>query len=256
MNTDLGFRPKPEDEELTLKKKELESLENRLIELELQLIGLRGELAAFERLYLQRVGRLYAELDEIDAQIAELLARSQPANSEAQEVAREARARADESRTDTTEPITQQTTRFIPSPSLKNLYREVARTIHPDLAADDSDRAKRQELMAEANLAYENGDERKLRAILEEYESSPESVFGQGTAAELVRVIRKIAQVKRRMAEIESETDRFRASELFELKMKVDEGTKRGRDVLDEMASAIQSQISVRQGELREARER
>lgn len=46
---DLGFRPKPEEEELKLKKQELQGLESKLIELELQLVGLRGELSAFER---------------------------------------------------------------------------------------------------------------------------------------------------------------------------------------------------------------
>ena len=132
----------------------------------------------------------------------------------------------------------------------------MARRIHPDLAVDDADRAKRQRLMADANRAYENGDEPRLRAILEEYESSPDSVFGHGTGVELVRVIRKIAQVKRRLAEIQSETDQIRASDLFELNKKVAEGAMQGRDVLNEMASAIQSQIAERQAELRNTRER
>jgi hypothetical protein len=109
--------------------------------------------------------------------------------------------------------------------------------------------------MAQANQAYENGDEAKLRAILEEYETSPETVFGEGTAVDLVRVIRKIAQVRRRLAEIDIEMEQIKASELFELKRKVDEGTKQGRDVLNEMASAIQAQIAVRETELRRARE-
>jgi hypothetical protein len=47
--------------------------------------------------------------------------------------------------------------------------------------------------MAEANRAYEEGDEERLRVILQEWEGSPESVKGDGPGAELVRVIRKIA---------------------------------------------------------------
>jgi DnaJ-domain-containing protein 1 len=231
-------------------------LENRLIELELQLVNQRGELAAFERRYLKTVGLRYAELDEIEAQIAELLARREPENPGAQGTAREARTRAQESHTSAANLAVHSTGRFSPSSSLKSLYREVARRIHPDLAVDETDRTKRQSLMAEANRAYENGDEARLRAILEEYESSPEAVFGEGTAVELVRVIRKIAQVKRRLAEIQSETDQIRASDLFELKKKVDEGTKQGRDILNEMATAIQSQIAQRQAELRDTRER
>lgn len=89
MSGDLGFRPKPEEEELKLKRQELQGLESKLIELELQLMSLKGELSAFERLYLKQVGVLYAELDEIEAQIAELLARRDPGNPTAHEAAKE-----------------------------------------------------------------------------------------------------------------------------------------------------------------------
>jgi hypothetical protein len=136
MSGNLGLRPKPEEEELKLKKEELQLLENQLIDLELQLTSLRGELAAFERLYLKTVGVRYAELDEIEAQIAEFVVRRDPANPKAQSTAREARARAEESRTGTAELAAKETIRFSPSSSLKSLYREVARRIHPDLAVD------------------------------------------------------------------------------------------------------------------------
>lgn len=251
----LDIRPKPEEEELERKKQELQRLEDRLIELELQLHSARAELSAFERLYLTTVGLRYAELDEIEAQIAELLARSEPANVEAQEAARQARTKADDSHTETAESALKETTRFSPRPSLKSLYREVARRIHPDLAADEADRAKRQRLMAEANRAYENGDEIRLRAILEEYESSPESILGEGAGFDLVRIIRKIAQVKRRLAEIESEGQLLRTSDLAELKKKVDAEAKLGRDVLVEMASSASLRIEQRQARLRNLQE-
>src|SRR3989442_8984016 len=91
-------RPKPEEEELSIKREELRALESQLVEQELRLVGLRGELAAFERLYLKTVGVLYAELDEIEAQIAEAFARHEPSNPQAQDAARGARARAEETR--------------------------------------------------------------------------------------------------------------------------------------------------------------
>jgi hypothetical protein len=255
MTTHSGFRPKPEEEELHLKRRELDEIEKQLIERELQLVSLRGELADFERVYIKNVGSRYAELDEIEAQIAEFHAARFPADVAAQTDAHGARSRADESHASATELTVKDTKRFSSSPSLKSLYREVARRIHPDLAVDDADRAKRQRLMAEANRAYENGDEERLRAILEEYESSPEAVSGEGTAVELVRIIRKIAQVKRRLTEIEAEQRKIMMSDLFELKRKVDEGAKQGRDILNEMASAIQSRIAERQADFVKIRE-
>jgi len=236
-------RPKPEEEELGLKRQELQALENQLVERELYLVGLRAELAAFERLYLKTVGVLYAELDEIEAQIAEVHARYNPSDREAQVAARGARKNAEETRASTTDIALIESVRFAAPPSLKNLYREVARRIHPDLAIDEADRARRQRFMARANRAYEEGNEARLREILEEYESSPEAVQGEGTAQDLVRVIRKMAQVKRRLNEIEEEVQKVRESELAQLKSRADEAIKKGRDLLEEMAESLRDQI-------------
>jgi hypothetical protein len=62
MITRSNLRPKPEEEELQQKREELGELEKQLIERELQLVSLRRELAAFERLYVQKVGARYSEL--------------------------------------------------------------------------------------------------------------------------------------------------------------------------------------------------
>jgi hypothetical protein len=256
MTTESKIRPKPEEEELRQKRVELADLENQLIERELQLISLRQELAAFERLYVQKVGSRYAELDEVEAQIAEILARHSPGDEEVQNVARDARARAEESQSSVAGIVVRENARYSASSSLRSLYREVAKRIHPDLAVDQIDRALRQRLMAEANQAYENGDEERLRAILEEYEISPETVFGDGTGAELVKVIRKVAQVKRRLGEIDAEFQKAKQSELFELKNRVDEGTKLGRDILGDMVASVNSRIGERRSELRKVQER
>ncbi len=89
---------KPEDQELARKREEQASLEAELAERELRSANLRAELGAFERQYLHFVGSRYAELDELKAQIAERLAREQPENQRAQKAARDARARADETK--------------------------------------------------------------------------------------------------------------------------------------------------------------
>jgi hypothetical protein len=244
LNNKINLRPRPEEDELRTKRLELELIEKELVEKELQLAGLRAELAEFERLYLQIVGVLYAELDEIEARIAELIAHQNPLNPDAQNTAREARRKAAESHSAVGELALQVAKNFRPSPELKNLYREVARRIHPDLATNEADRARRQRFMAQANRAYEEGDEARLKAILEEYESSPEAVVGEGIGAELVRVIRKIAQVKRRLGEIDEEMERVTTSELAQLKSQVDKATKEGRDLLQEMAESVRAEIS------------
>jgi hypothetical protein len=250
VSSKINLRQRPEENELRLKLVELADLEQELVEKELQLTGLRAELAAFERLYLKTVGVLYAELDDIEARIAELVASQTPSNVDAQEAARQARGKASESHSAVGGLALHITKTFRPSPELKNLYREVARRIHPDLATDEADRARRQRFMAQANRAYEEGDEASLKAILEEYESSPDTVVGDGVGAELVRAIRKIAQVKRRLSEIDEELKRFMQSELMDLKNRVEEGAKQGREILTEMAKAVELRIDKARSDL------
>ena len=236
-------RKTPEEEELST---ELNELELELVQNELDLATLRGELRVFEARYLRIVGTHYAELDEIKAQVAELQARLTPKDKSSEEHATQARAKAHESAQAVNieqEPLTEQG--FSPSDNLKRLYREVARSMHPDLAVDEEERSRRGRFMAEANQAYERDDEDRLEAILREWEISPESVTGDGGGAELMRVIRKINQVKGRLSEIEAEINLLKESELYQLRIRVEEAKNQGRDLLTEMVAHLDGQINV-----------
>ena len=235
---------KPEETELLRKRDEQAALESELTERELRATNLRAELGAFERQYLHLVGQRYAELDECKAQLAEKLATEQPQNERAQKAAREARSRADETKTGAGEKSEQAPSAFKASAQMKRVYRDVAKQIHPDLTADRQDRATRQQLMARANAAYERGDESALTKILSEYESSPEAFHGDGPGAELIRVIRRISQVRGRLAEIEAESQALLRSDLFQLRSCVEEAQQHGRDVLQEMVAKAEEQIA------------
>lgn len=235
---------KPEEQELARKREEQTALETELAERELRSANLRAELGAFERQYLHFVGLRYAELDELKAQIAERLANEQPGNERAQKAARDARGRADETKSTAGEKSAEDPRAFQASPEMKRLYREVAKRVHPDLTSDREDRAKRQLLMAEANEAYESGDEAHLTRLLTEYECSPEAVQGEGPGAELIRVIRRISQARSRLAEIEAEMQELLRSDIYQLKSRLEEAQKDGRDVLKEMVAKVEDQIS------------
>jgi hypothetical protein len=244
MSTIIPARVKPEDEELAKKRVELARLESELTDRELYVATLRAELALFESQYLKIVGARYAELDEVKSLIAEQIARQRPDSTEFKDAAQKARRQADESRSAAEAHASENQARGLPSKELKNLYREVAKRVHPDLSSDPEDRRIRQRLMAEANRAYEIGDLARLGRILEEYESCPEAVQGEGVGAELVRIIRKITQVKRRLSEIELEVEQLGSSDLAKLKAKADEYGSRGRDLLAEMAQQVQREIA------------
>lgn len=244
MGSEIMIGQTPEEQELSKKLSELAELETELAQRELDLATLQAELHIFEASYLRTVGVRYAELDEIEAQIAEAEARLKPKDNKIQEQASKARVQAQGSAQAAGIAQEPREEKFKPSESLKKLYREIAKRIHPDLTLDEEERALREQLMAEANRAYEESDEAKLQAILNEWESSPDSVKGEGVAAELVRVIRKIAQVKERLRVIETEIDQLKKSDLYKLKTEVEKAEDEGRDLLAEMASRVDEQIA------------
>jgi hypothetical protein len=246
MTIETNLKPlvKPEEQELARKREEQAAIEGELADRELRAANLRAELGAFERRYLHFVGSRYAELDALNAQVAEQVAKSQPGNERAQHAAREARARASSTKSTAGEKSAQEPRPFQASAELKRLYRDVARRIHPDLTSDRDDRAKRQVLMAEANEAYERGDEAQLTRILTEYECSPEAVQGEGAGPELIRVIRRISQARSRLSEIEAELQELLRSDLHQLKVRVDEAEGHGRDIVAEIVGKVDEQIA------------
>src|ERR1022692_2074165 len=86
-------RLKPEEEEIRRKREELAAIRATLAERELDLVDLRSQLNAFEGRYLRQVGTLYADLDEWNARVSELLARLNP-SADATSRAGEAREQA------------------------------------------------------------------------------------------------------------------------------------------------------------------
>jgi hypothetical protein len=240
---------RPEDAELAMKLDELAALQSQLAELELQMFNLRLELDEFQVLYCARVGAVYAELDELDALIAERVAKKEPTDAKAAEAANTARRQADESRKAVSElsVVDAQPKR---SESLRELYRNAAKRLHPDLARDDADRKIRERLMTEANLAYERGDEAGLRSILEDYDSSPDTVLGTDIAAELVRAIRRISLVRKSIQKIEAELDELKSSELSTLRNLVEDGKRNGKDVLGEMVDRLKQQVEAKREQM------
>lgn len=246
MNTDLIRKQTPEERELEKKKAELSLLESKLAERELDLATLQAELHVFEQRYLRIIGTRYAELDEVRAQIAEAQARLDPDDDVAQAEAEEAREQADESANAASDvaEIEEISAKFKPSDNLKRLYREAARQIHPDLATDETERKRRHQVMIEINRAYEAGDENRLQSLLRDWQRSPESIKDEGVGAELVRLIRKIAQAEERLDAIDVEIEAVKVSELAELKNKIEAAEEEGRDLLQEMADEIGEEIA------------
>jgi DnaJ-domain-containing protein 1 len=226
MTGGLVREPNPEEQELQKKRAELAEIETRLAERELELATFQAELHVFERQYLQVVGMRQQELQRIEAQIEAYIAYFV-----------------------STHP-------FQPSSELKQIYRQLAKAIHPDLATEPEARAKRELLMAEANQAYECGDIERLKVLLFDWSNDPQSVQGEDLSAELLRTIRQIVQSELRLANIEQNIQSLEKSDLFQLQVKAKRGKQMGRDLLMEMARELDKQIHRAQYRLNELKTR
>ena len=243
----------PEQEELERKLAELAPLETELAQRELDLATSAADLQSFQRLYMRVVGVKYAELDRLLAAYEELMLKRSPGDPEAERRAGVARERARESERATAGavgPVERE--RFQPSEELKRLYREAAKRVHPDLAADPEEKERRHRVMIEVNKAYEEGDIDRLRTLLNEWETSPEGIVGEGVAERLIRTNRKIHQARARLEQIGLEIERIRGSDLARLREAVREAERQGRDLLAEMVRNIDQQIAAARSRLRE----
>lgn len=173
-------------------EKAVRAAEQALIEFEIALETFRVEVENFSRLHHQRLGPMYARLDELDAQIAEARA-TRSGDPEDLRKAQEARAMVmpmpgvDELFHDwmdsdglspeaaamlSNQPV-RAPKRVRPSEEARKLYRELARKAHPDLAQDETERARRDEFITRVNAAYGLGDTKMLQVLAEEWAAGP-----------------------------------------------------------------------------------
>jgi len=233
------------DESSRSKHADFAALSKELVEKELELATLEKILSVFEERYARTIGVLIAELDELEKDIAEELYRLNP-EKECKQGFQRAEEKAKSSRDAVNEKIHRiEQEPFTPSDELKNLFREVAKTIHPDLATDEDDRDYRNTLMAQANEAYKNGDAEALEQILDEWGKREESSLHEAeVSSELDQLDQRILEIKTRIREIETRIAELKKSDLYQLMIKVDQSELEGRNMLDEMTHDLLYQIA------------
>ncbi len=217
----------PEEQECLLKQAELAELESQLTDAEVDLATLRAELKAFEEEYLRVVAPCLSEMEGLQAEAAEARARQATEEFEAPSCSTAAQQAA-----------------FCPPAEMKSLFREVAKNIHPDLASNEDERRRRDQVMAAANAAYADGNREQLRKLLLEWKADPDAIRGDEVAARLIRLIRMIARVKQRMAHIREEKKTLRGSDLYFLCQRAEHAAAEGRDMLTEMRANLETQVA------------
>ncbi|MFH8726207.1 hypothetical protein [Streptomyces termitum] len=238
--------------------------EQALIEFEIAVETFRVEVENFSRLHHQKLGPMYARLDELDASIAEARA-ERSGDPEDLRLAQEARAAvlplpgvevlfddwidsdglSAEAAAMLTERPVRPPQRVRPSEEARRLYRELARRAHPDLAREEGERKRREEFITRVNAAYGRGDEALLRELAAEWEAGPAPVEERPVGSEeLYACLEWLAQRKDMLSALARELEESAIGAMLRL---APEDPDR---LLEQIAEQLRAQVAEREAEL------
>ena len=126
--------------------------------------------------------------------------------------------------------------------ALKQLYRQLARRFHPDLALEEADRAYRTDLMMDINAAYAAGDMAALERLADEPDNAPRAPH---TDQELAAALqREIDHCRRRLSEIAAELATLESHDSARMMRRAERAAAEGRDLLAEFAADLRRRIN------------
>ncbi|WP_405664456.1 J domain-containing protein [Streptomyces sp. NBC_01166] len=255
-----GAAPRPEER----LAKAVRVAEQALIEFEIAVETFRVEVENFSRLHHQKLGPMYARLDELDAQIAEARA-ARTGDPEDLRKAQEARAivmpmpgveelfhgwmdsdgLSPEASAMLTDQPVRPPKRVRPSEEARKLYRELARQAHPDLAPDETERARRDEFIARVNAAYGRGDVALLKELAAEWAAGPATPeLRLSESEELYARLEWLSRRKELLTVLAQELEESAIGSM--LRMAPDDPDR----LLDDIGEKLLAEVSQREGEL------
>lgn len=233
--------------------------EQALIEFEIAVETFRVEVENFSRLHHQRLGPMYARLDELDALVAEAVAAHSGDRADI-ERAWEARALVMPMPgveelfggllgSDGVRPVEDPNPprRVRPGKEAQRLYRELARKAHPDLAQDDEEKERRSAFIARVNEAYAYADEEALQALAAEWEAGPVPLADLPSEAEVLYArLEWLAERKENLSAVAAELDESAIGQMMRLAPDDPDA------LLNEIAEQLLTQVAQREARLAE----
>ena len=135
-----------------------------------------------------------------------------------------------------------------PAKRLKQLYRQLARRFHPDLARDDNDRQRRTRLMAMINSAYQDEDLDTLETLREAAPvdiRQPSIVLDTSTPLSVLvlrRLQRQYEDLAIKLRDLRDRHSDLRYGTMMSLKLEASLASARGEDLLQELAEEMQAE--------------
>jgi hypothetical protein len=244
MDQDLAKRGHPLDWELNRRRTELSRLERELAEREAALDAFYDRLEAFRLRYARALAPHHAELDELEAQIAERASQVRPDDASKRRKAERARAHADRhARPHPPAPIdpdAEPAAKPATPHDLRKTYRDLTKRIHPDLAPAGPERQRREALMVQANAAYAAGDAATLAYLLGAWELEAAPPAADDVEAALDRIMRQIAHTQSRLEGPVREQAEAERSELAKLMRRAELAERQGRDLMERLIGELE----------------
>jgi hypothetical protein len=251
----LSADPAPwTDPDIARLAEELAGLAEELVQAEAELAEAQALLAEFSRAHGWLMAPLFAQLDDVEAQIAEFCAASSGRPDDLRD-AGAARARARESAGAADDAAAQAAPMPPPPAEARPLYRALARRCHPDLGVDEADRERREAFMVRVNDAYSRGDVDLLQRLTAEWDATAAAAPPRESRDPLSALQASVDAVRARLAQVRAELAELAQTELGRLLFVEHEGDMRAAlKRLDAIADQVRSTIAERRQVLSDLR--
>lgn len=127
---------------------------------------------------------------------------------------------------------------------VKIQYRTLAKAIHPDLATCEDERDHRESLMKDLNDAYSNNDLNKIIEISATWDESIWAIQIAGSVGELIRAIRKIANIQEKLNRVGGELEQIHGGTDYKLWRQIEDLAATGIDWWQERIDQIEDEIA------------
>jgi hypothetical protein len=257
------------NKEISLWEARILEKEKSLSSLSMAIRDITSTLTVFGEEYYSKVGILYVRLDQVRLSIKryqyriELAKEEVSSETDLEDIEKEVREafEEEERKVDDMENEASEYAdgyrqyleeeRKIPLDSetwdeIRTIFRKLALRTHPDLAKNEAEREAFHNIFVIVNEAYENSDVDTLREYLKQA-LEEERIAKESPQEKLARLKDHYRNILRGEARSRTELEDLKACDTYKLYERCSQAKKDGKDLLEELAASVNSQITENQ---------
>lgn len=209
--------------------------------LELELFNTRGMLQEFTAVYNERIGPLEREFQRLEQLLEREMEPPRPESSPRQ--GQNGRPGSD---TGTAPPSSQYSRKKISKDpefeqKIRELFHNLAKRFHPDLAGAEEDKKRREQIMAQINAAYTTRDLGTLQSLAKMTRSTANG--NSGPKAELASLKIELRNLEAMIFEVEHTIREIDNSPAMQMRTDMNMETQSGRDMMADLEANLRERI-------------